>query len=81
MVLKKELEDARKTADLLKNELKKVQEKFQEKEWNLCEICVSPYQQGVADKTPKFLGELVPVSVVATQLSFQSVVTPSARDA
>ncbi|KAF1767247.1 hypothetical protein GCK72_007206 [Caenorhabditis remanei] len=55
MVLKKELEDARKTADLLKNELKKVQEKFQEKEWNLCEICVSPYQQGVADKTPKFL--------------------------
>ncbi|KAF1767251.1 hypothetical protein GCK72_007210 [Caenorhabditis remanei] len=55
LIMKKELEAARKMAEQLEKELKKVQEKFQEKEWNLCEICVSPYEQGVAEKTPKFL--------------------------
>ncbi|EGT49433.1 hypothetical protein CAEBREN_22179 [Caenorhabditis brenneri] len=56
--LQKELEDAKKAVEAMKAEKEKMKsemEKVQEKEWNICEICLLPYEQGVADRTPKIL--------------------------
>ncbi|CAL2034489.1 unnamed protein product [Caenorhabditis brenneri] len=56
--LQKELEDAKKTVEAMKAEKEKMKtemEKVQEKEWNICEICLLPYEQGVVERTPKIL--------------------------
>ncbi|EGT49500.1 hypothetical protein CAEBREN_10528 [Caenorhabditis brenneri] len=56
--LQKELEDAKEAVEAMKAEKEKMKnemEKVQEKEWNICEICLLPYEQGVADRTPKIL--------------------------